>query len=300
MKQAKISLLLGLIGALFGCNSQAGEATPPFRIAATAALTYEGFAEPVRALHDAGRDRYLVSNVSGETTAADNDGFISLLSPDGSVIDLKWIAGGKGDVTLNAPKGLALGADVLYVADIDTVRRFDAETGAPLGEVVIPGATFLNGLSATAGGQVYVTDSGPPRGTLDARGTEAIYVVENASYRAITPGPLGRPTSVVATDDGAIVASFGAPEIRELDARGKIRSVSRAPAGGLAGVLRIGDWVYVTSWQASAIYEGQLGRPFTLARGELAAPTDLALDATRNRLLVPSFTENKLVVLALE
>ena len=46
----------------------------------------------------------------------------------------------------------------LYVADLDTVRMFDAKTGAAKGEVKIPGATFLNDI-ATDGKVVYVSDS---------------------------------------------------------------------------------------------------------------------------------------------
>src|SRR2546422_7709536 len=50
--------------------------------------------------------------------------------PDGAVENLKFIEGGHSGVTLNAPKGLAIRGDTLWVADIDVVRAFDARTGA--------------------------------------------------------------------------------------------------------------------------------------------------------------------------
>ena len=48
-----------------------------------------------------------VSNVNGPFAAADNNGFISRIGPDG-VAELNWMEGGKTGVTLNAPKGMEL------------------------------------------------------------------------------------------------------------------------------------------------------------------------------------------------
>ena len=47
----------------------------------------------------------------------DGNGFISRLRPDGTVLTLKWIDGNKEGVTLNAPKGMALHGDRLYVTE---------------------------------------------------------------------------------------------------------------------------------------------------------------------------------------
>src|SRR5580698_5063909 len=106
---------------------------------------YTGLAEPESVLYDADNDRYLVSNINGKPGDKDNNGFISALSPDGTVTTLKWIEGGK-KLKLNAPKGLAIVGEVLYVADIDVVRKFDLKTGASKGSIAFPGATFLNDL----------------------------------------------------------------------------------------------------------------------------------------------------------
>jgi hypothetical protein len=40
-------------------------------------------------------------------------------APDGSVTNLKWLDGTKQNVLLNAPKGLAIQGNLLYVADIN-------------------------------------------------------------------------------------------------------------------------------------------------------------------------------------
>lgn len=106
---------------------------------------------PESALHDEAADVYLVSNVAGGPSAADGTGFISRIGPDGTVLDARWIDSGQDGVTLNAPKGLALSADTLFVADLDVVRRFHRETGESLGEWPVPGATFLNAVAVGPG-----------------------------------------------------------------------------------------------------------------------------------------------------
>lgn len=121
-----------------------------------------GFKTPESVMYDANADVYLVSNINVDDipTKKDNNGFISRLNPDGTVQNLKWIAGGANGVTLHAPKGMAIVDGTLYVTDLDTVRKFDLTSGAALGEIPIEGTTFLNDLAADADGAVYVSDTG--------------------------------------------------------------------------------------------------------------------------------------------
>lgn len=296
MNRSTMFIGWALGAALSACQVEedavAKKSEPAPALASTPVALYSGFSGPERVLYDVARDRYLVSNVNGTPDEKDGNGFISVLSPDGSVSELEWIRGGEGGVELDAPKGLAIVGGVLYVADIDTVRLFDVETGEPNGAISIPRSTFLNGVTATEDGRVYVSDSGPPRGTLDAVGTEAVYVIEGDQVRKVARGALGRPTSLEAHAGGVIVASFGSNEVYALDANGKRKQSSKLPAGGLAGVVKFGDWVYVTSWQASAIFAGTLGEPFEQVLGDLPAPSDLGFDSVRGRFLIPHFTDD--------
>ena len=118
---------------------------------ARAGRKYTGLATPESVLYDADGDRYLVSNINGKPYEKDGNGFISVLSPEGQVTTLKWIEGGKNKVKLDAPKGMAIAKGVLYVADITVVRTFDAKTGAPKGDIAIPGASFLNDIAVGPG-----------------------------------------------------------------------------------------------------------------------------------------------------
>ena len=63
-----------------------------------------GFATPESVLHDTVADVYLVSNISGAPVAKDDDGFISRLSPEGQVEQLKWIDGAASSVQPALPR----------------------------------------------------------------------------------------------------------------------------------------------------------------------------------------------------
>ena len=119
-----------------------------------------GFMTPESVLHDVVADVYLVSNINGVPFDEDDNGFISRVSPAGEVLELKWIDGGDDGVTLNAPKGLAIAGGTLFVADINTIRMFDRETGEPIGAVLVEGSTFVNDVAAGPDGTIYFTDSG--------------------------------------------------------------------------------------------------------------------------------------------
>ena len=120
----------------------------------------DGISTPESVLYDEANDRYLVSNINGKPDEADNNGYISEISPEGKMLKEKFIAGGVGKVKLDAPKGTGISGGVLYVSDITAVRMFDLKTGAPKGEVRVPGATFLNDIAVAKDGRIFVSDSG--------------------------------------------------------------------------------------------------------------------------------------------
>ncbi|HZU84201.1 MAG TPA: hypothetical protein VE987_14830 [Polyangiaceae bacterium] len=277
--------------------SAAPAAPEPAKPAAPAPVAkYTGLATPESVLYDADNDRYLVSNINGKPLEKDNNGFISVLSPDGQVTTLKWIEGGKNKVKLDAPKGLALVKNVLYVADISVVRTFDAKTGAPKADIPIAGATFLNDLASGPDGKVYASDSGLKAGGpngLEPDGSDAVYVIEKNKAKPIAKSTeLGAPNGLAVTDKGLVVVTFGSGEVYRLDDKGKKQDASKPPAGMLDGVVPLGDSLLVSSWQASAIYKGKLGGPWETVLSDQKSPADIGYDTKRGRVLVPHFMDD--------
>jgi sugar lactone lactonase YvrE len=273
----------------------------------SAVFLLAGFSTPESILYDEANDRYLVSNINGKPIDADNNGYISIVSPDGKMVTEKWIAGGQNSgqngaqnkVTLNAPKGSAIAAGVLYVADIDAVRMFDAKSGAPKGEVKVPGATFLNDVAAGPDGKIYVTDSGmkPGASGFESTGTDAVYLIEKGKAKAIAKDrSLNQPNGIVVGPTGVWIASFASDELYRLDDKGKKQDVQRLPKGGLDGLVLHGDTFYVSSWPAAAVYKGKSGGTFDIAVGGVKSPADIGFDKKRSRILVPHFMENTIEV----
>jgi hypothetical protein len=287
-------------------SSSPAPAEPPKPAAPSPVVKYTGgFLKPESVLYDADGDRYLVSNINGMGSVKDNNGFISVLSPDGQVANLKWIEGGKNKVTLDGPKGLAIVKGVLYAADITTVRMFDLKSGAPKGEIAVAGATFLNDLAAAPDGKPYVSDTGLKLGadgkSLEPNGTDAVYVIEKGKAKAVAKGvELGRPNGVLWTDKGlVVVANDGSKEVYRLDDKGAKQDVTKVPGGKLDGLLALGDSLLVTSWETNAIYRGKLGGTFEVALPDQKA-ADIGYDTKRGRLLVPLLADNAVVAYELK
>lgn len=291
--------------ALFLVAACSGEQRAPQPPAAPAVrMQGAGLQTPESVLYDGDADLYLVSNINGSPVEKDDNGFISRVSPEGTVVALKWIDGAAADVTLNAPKGLGVKGDTLFVADIDAVRLFDRTTGASLGSRPVPGATFLNDVAVGPDGTVYVTDSGlkaDPQGFAPT-GTDAVYRFDAAGrpVAVAKDTSLGRPNGVLADSAGLVVVTFGSGAVYRLDPSGKRTDLPQPPAGSLDGVVRLADGsLLVSSWEGQAVYRlTPGGAAWTTAVDSVESPADIGYDTKRQRVLIPLFTPSEVRAVA--
>ncbi len=278
---------------LTGCASLDDDAAKePFAIV--------GFSVPESALHDTSTDLYLVSNINGSPFGDDGKGFISRVRPDGTIAELKWIDGSREDVTLNAPKGLAIVDEVLYVTDVTVVRKFARETGSELGSISIPGATFLNDLAAANDGTVYVSDTGLGPGFTSSE-TDAVYAIapDDTVSTIAKSVDLGQPNGLLADAHGVIVVNWTRGEIYRLARDGVRAPIVKLPKAQGDGLIRTGDGsLFATSWEGSCVFQSR-GAEIVAAFDSLDAPADVGYDAERGRLLVPLFNKGELHVLPL-
>jgi len=245
-----------------------------------------GFKTPESVLYDPVADLYLVSNINGSSTEIDNNGFISRLRPDGTIDTLRWIEGGSAEVTLSAPKGMALSGETLCVTDVTVVRKFDRKTGAPRGAVAVEGATFLNDLCTAPDQTVFVSDSG-----LD-KGTDAVHQIgSDGDVRTVIKGAdLGGPNGLYATDEGVWVVTTRSGELWLVDTSGEKKNVAKPPKAVLDGLIRLPDGtMLMSSWEGGALYRGPAAGPFETVLSNLEAPADLGYDTKRKRVLIPLF-----------
>jgi sugar lactone lactonase YvrE len=310
------TLSIAFAAALAACEGggrPAGEAGAPDTAPAATAeaprsiiVAEVGFQTPESVLHDPTADVYIVANINGNPTSKDNNGFLSRVTPDGQVAELKWVEGGQNGVTLHAPKGMAIKGDTLFVADIDTVRMFHRETGAVLGARGVPGATFLNDMAVGPDGTVYVSDSGLRGGAqgLEPAGTDAVYRFgPDGAPQALARGSqLQNPNGLAVDEQGVIVVPFGGNRPLRIDASGNITAMDSLPAGQLDGLVRLDDGsLLVSSWEGRAVYHLMPGMAHTMtAVSDVEAPADIGYDRGRNRVLIPLFTSDRLDIRAVQ
>jgi hypothetical protein len=241
---------------------------------------------------DAEQGVWFVANVNGNPSEKDNNGYISRLKADGSADSLKFVAAGRGKVTLNAPKGMAIVADTLWVADIDAVRGFNRKTGAPVASITVPGAKFLNDVTAGPDG-IYITDTGVrfgAGGTMTHPGPDRVFKIAGRKVTtALTfkgqPGPNGITWDssasrfvVVPMGDSTIVSWAPGDSAPQPVAKGPPMMDGVEPLGG-------GRYL-VTSWADSSLNLVADGKVTRLA-GQIASPADIGFDRVDGKVAVP-------------
>lgn len=107
---------------------------------------------PESVLYDPDIELAFVSNLGKVLDYKTGDGFISLISLSGEIENLKWFTG------MNDPKGMAIFKNHLYVADIDEILIINIERASLLKKIKVPNAKFLNDITVSENGTVFVSD----------------------------------------------------------------------------------------------------------------------------------------------
>ena len=256
-----------------------------------------GFEQPESALVDAAHNRIVVSNIAGNPGEADDNGYLSLLSMDGKVIARHWVDG------MDAPKGMAISAGKLYAADITKVRVVDLASGKLVETIEVPGAVFLNDMTADSAGKVYVSDML----------ADTIYRIDGDRPELfVKDALLASPNGVFADGGRLIVASWG-KGINKTDFStaepGGLLSVDLAskkvtPLPGaqkfadLDGVIAIGDTIYATAYMTGTLYSYEPGDAPTAVAHFKPGSADIGTDG--QKIFVPLMGEGEVVALGLD
>lgn len=276
---------------------------PPVENEAPATIVVKdaGLQTPESILHEPTSDVYILSNINGSPLAKDDNGFISKLSPEGKVLELKWIDGSAADVELNAPKGLGISGNTLYVADIDVIRTFDLATGKPSKQIKVEGASFLNDVTVAPDGTVYVSDTGLKSGkdgALEPAKKDAIYKLDSAGKLStvIKGEQLGQPNGLYADASGLWVATWQG-KVYRVTKDGKQEAALTAPGTQLDGLVQTGDGnVIVSSWEKSMVYLQTPDGQFSPLLADIKSPADIGYDSKRGQLMVPMFMDNSVQI----
>lgn len=209
------------------------------------------FDQPESVVFDAQHKLFYVSNVGGNPNEADGDGYLTQLSLDGKIIEQHWLKG------LNAPKGMAIVDDTLYVSDINELVVINLTDKKIIQRHLAPQAKFLNDVAADANGNIFVSDML----------TNTIHRLANDQFETwLHNEKLEAPNGLLIEGNQLIVASWGnmtdgfataiPGHLKTIDIASKtIQSLGDAtPAGNLDGVEPDGNGNYfVTDWMVGKL-----------------------------------------------
>lgn len=257
---------------------------------------------PESAHYDADLDVWFISNINGNPSRHDGNGYIVRVPAESTTSLTIFAEGGKNGVRLDAPKGIATTKDQLWVADINVVRVFDKRTGKPLETIDLRPmkATFLNDVAVGGDSAVYVTDTGiafDDKGNTTHPGVNRIFRITIAGGRkseAATGDSLESPNGIAwdSSNTRFVLAPFAGKDVQTWNPGHAPAKIVDGP-GQYDGIEALRDGrLLVSSWADSSVNVVKDGKLTKLISG-VSGPADIGFDSKRNVLAIPRFDQNQ-------
>jgi len=112
----------------------------------------DNFDQPESVVANPPKKAIYVSNINGQPTELNGKGYISKVSVDGKMLKKHWIT------NLDAPKGIAVSGDNLYIADMQRVHQVSISKGLIINQFQVEQAKMLNDITIADDGTVYISD----------------------------------------------------------------------------------------------------------------------------------------------
>ena len=244
---------------------------------------------------DPDRNLIVAMNAGVAQAQQENDGYVSLINPDGSVHTSKWIGATRDGLTLNQPLGSAIRNGLLYAVDTDVIRTFDLATGEPRDNFPVADATFLNGIAVADDGTIYASNSREPE--------QIVKVTSDGQTSVLVGGsPLAIPNGVALDPDGNIVVvNIGDNAVLTFNPDGDLLRTERAAEGGNDGVVILDDGTkYVSSVRFGSVSRIRPGQSAEVIAAGIPSAASMCYDSVQHQLVIPLNDNNALAFIALE
>ncbi|MGM0631890.1 MAG: SMP-30/gluconolactonase/LRE family protein [Pseudomonadota bacterium] len=224
----------------------------------------------------------------------ENDGYVSLINPDGTVHTAKWIGATRDGLTLNRPLGSAIRNGILYAADLDTVRLFDLDSGAPLESFQVPDATGLNGIAVARDGTIYASNT---------RGPQRVFRIspDGEADTFVDGDPLALPNGVAMDNDGnVVVVNVGDNAVLTFSPEGELLRTEHAVEGGNDGVVVTENGTrYVSSVRHGSVSRIRPGEDAEIIASGIPSAASMCYDSRQRQLVIPMNNNNALAFIPL-
>lgn len=236
---------------------------------------------PESVCYDAQRNVLYVSNVAGGPSDKDNNGFISKLSMDGQILQLEWCKG------LNAPKGMGISGDFLFVTDIDQVVKIDINQQKIVQHFSFTGAKFLNDITIDKDGIVYISDMND----------NAIWRIKNSAAEFFVRSELlNQPNGLYASGNTLLVGLRD--KIASINLKSREIKDFILNTGGIDGIVPDDRGNYIISDWLGHVYKVHPKNPrvkWLDTTPEKVNAADIEYIPSLKLLLVPTFNDNRVM-----
>lgn len=240
---------------------------------------------PESVIYDKKQNLIYASNVNSIKSSnpwTNNNGFISKLDTNGKVIQLKWVTG------LQAPKGLWVYKNNLFVADLNQVAQIDTNTGKIIHKFHAPkGITKLNDITCDEKKEVcFVSDSGTKRVfEVSKNGKFTLLYDKEKSKNAEQNGLL--------VDNNKLImqGEVGYLKALDLDTK-KVTIITKDLGIAIDGVTKYKDKGYIVSTWSGGIYFVDNKGKVNQILGDEFNTADISYSESLDLLLVPDFAHH--------
>jgi hypothetical protein len=239
--------------------------------------------EPESVLWDQNRKVFYVSNINNPAAGKDNNGSIGRIRPNGEVMDVEWVIGG-----MDAPKGLGLYKDLLYVADLTKVVVIDTRTGKVVQTIDVADPGMLNDVTVDADGTVYISDSIKKR-VYRIRNNQLEIWLESDTFK--------KPNGLLAHKGKFYMMDMDAGIFYAVDKKSKaLQQIAEGLTGG-DGIIPYGNDFIISNWNGEIHHVTAKGKVTMLldTKAEKINAADMAYLPDQRLLLVPTFFANTVV-----
>ncbi len=237
---------------------------------------------PESVIYDSRRDFIYVANMGGNhPSEKDGDGFISKLSPDGKIIELRWID------HLNDPRGMGITGGYLYATDITEILKIDITSKKVVDRYPVEGSKFLNDMDVDSQGTVYFSDMGDNK----------IYALQNGKVRLLSDSKELENPNGLYFDNGRLLIGCSGYMLAMNPVNGRLtRFIENT--GSIDGLEKYDTNRYIiTDWSGTTCMV-QPGKEKILlldTKPKKINAADLEYIPGKKLMLIPTFSDNRVM-----
>jgi len=220
----------------------------------------------------------------------EHTGYISKVGLDGTIVEHDWIS------DLDAPTGLGILNDRLYVLERGFLTEIDIDAGEVAARHEIPDSDFLNDLAIGPDGSIYMTDT-RPSSHADSR----VFRFHDGEVEVWLDGPeVVRANGLWVHGNELLLGNTGDGSLKAVDLTSKqVRKIVTLGAGVVDGIRVDRDGNYLVSHWEGQVYvvspDGQAVEILDTLPEATDNTADFEFIAEHDLLLIPTFLGNRVV-----